>query len=72
VMSSRLNAEGPLASGVGPASVQLRSALRHSPVVYRLRLITADPLSLSNRTVWLAPRTTMFPHRYAYLPSLSV
>ena len=26
--------------------------------LYRLRLITADPLSLINRTVWLAPRTT--------------
>jgi hypothetical protein len=60
MMSSRVNAEGPLASGVGPVSAQLRSALRHSPVVYRLRLITADPLSLSNRTVWLAPRTTMW------------
>jgi len=43
----------------GGGSAQLRSAMCQSPVVYRLRLITADPLSLSNRTVWLAPRTTM-------------
>jgi hypothetical protein len=26
--------------------------------IYRLRLITADALSLIKRTVWLVPRTT--------------
>ena len=34
--------------------------VRYCELVYRLRLIVADALSLINRTLWLAPRTTMW------------
>ena len=45
-------------SGIG--SSPMRPLFIFHELAYRLRLKNADPLSLTKRTVWLAPRTTMW------------
>ena len=45
----------PAASTAGTA---IFAKARHPELVYRLRLMAADALSLINRTLWLVPRTT--------------